>query len=111
MRMEDSSLLRRASRPAAGVHARLFRCAKSGSWRTRARSKTLRSLLGSRRVWKPAAGGNARPTWPPVESAGRAARLARPGVFLLLTAKLLPSYILAGDEVIEDIKRIQTARR
>jgi len=24
----------RASRPAAGVHARLFRCAKSGSWRT-----------------------------------------------------------------------------
>jgi|HubBroStandDraft_1064217.scaffolds.fasta_scaffold00962_6 hypothetical protein len=27
----------RASRPAAAVHARLFRCAKSGSWRTRPR--------------------------------------------------------------------------
>jgi len=43
--------LRRASTPACSA------CEKSGCWRTRARSKTQRSLLGNRRVWwRPAAG-------------------------------------------------------
>src|SRR5580658_224256 len=58
----EDSFVGRASRPAAGVHARLFHWAKSGSWRTRAQSKTQRNLLGNRRVWRPAAGVDARPT-------------------------------------------------
>src|SRR5580658_1719971 len=45
--------LRRACTPAC-----------SESWRTRAQSKTQRSLLGNRRVWRrPTAGVDAGPTW------------------------------------------------